>query len=44
MILHRGGYGPNKWARIERALAGGASRLREVGRFDSDLVFELVSP
>ncbi len=44
LVLHRGGYGPNQWARIEEALprfAGGA--LREVAFFAGDTVFE-VSP
>jgi hypothetical protein len=36
VILHRGGYGPNKWARIERDLPLFASELREVTRFDED--------
>src|SRR6266571_4376372 len=42
VVLHRGGYGPNQWARIEEALprfAGGA--LREVAFFAGDTVFEL---
>ena len=43
VILHRGGYGPNKWARIERDLAAFAGDLREVARFDvgGDRVFAL---
>jgi hypothetical protein len=43
VVLHRGGYGPNKWARIERDLPGFASELREVARFDdgADRVFAL---
>lgn len=44
LILHRGGYGPNKWARIERDLPGFARELREVARFDGDTVFELLAP
>jgi hypothetical protein len=44
VILHRGGYGPNKWARIERELPAAAGALREVARFGGDLVFELRSP
>ena len=42
VVLHRGGYGPNQWARIEEALprfVGGA--LREVAFFAGDTVFEL---
>jgi hypothetical protein len=43
VILHRGGYGPNKWARIERDLPAFAGELREVARFDDggDRVFSL---
>ena len=43
VILHRGGYGPNKWARIERDLPAFAGELREVARFDDggDRVFAL---
>jgi hypothetical protein len=40
VIVHRDGYGPNKWARIERELPA-AGGLREVARFGGDLVFEL---
>jgi hypothetical protein len=42
VIVHRKGYGPFQWQRLEarlpQALAG---RLREVGRFGPDLVYEL---
>ena len=42
VLLHRGGYGPNKWARIERDLPLFASELREVATFDDgDRVFAL---
>jgi hypothetical protein len=41
VILHRGGYGPNKWARIERDLPRFAEALRVVQRFEGDTVFEL---
>ena len=41
VILHRGGYGPNKWARIERDLPAFAAELVEVARFDGDTVFAL---
>ena len=46
VILHRGGYGPNKWARIERDLPAFAGELREVARFDdgADRVFALEPP
>jgi hypothetical protein len=42
IVLHRGGYGPNQWARIERDLIWFASELREVARFGGDTVFELL--
>lgn len=46
VIVHRGGFGPNKWARIERELPawveGPAPRLRRVAELDGDLVFELI--
>jgi hypothetical protein len=41
VILHRGGYGPNQWARIEAALPRFSSSLREVAFFAGDTVFEL---
>jgi hypothetical protein len=42
VVLHRGGYGPLKWARIERDLPLFSSALREVMRFDGDTVYELM--
>ena len=46
VVLHRGGYGPNKWGRIERDLPAFAGELREVARFDdgADRVFALEPP
>jgi hypothetical protein len=41
VVLHRGGYGPNKWARIERDLPRFTGELREVARFDGDTVYAL---
>lgn len=41
VVLHRGGYGPNKWARIERDLPAFTGDLQEVARFDGDTVFVL---
>ena len=41
VIVHRGGYGPNKWARMERDLPGFASELHEVARFGGDVVYAL---
>jgi hypothetical protein len=42
VVLHRGGYGPLKWARIERDLPLFSGALREVMRFDGDTVYELM--
>jgi len=42
VVLHRGGYGPNQWPRIEEALPRFAGELREVARFEGDTVYELV--
>jgi hypothetical protein len=41
VILHGGGYGPNRWARIERDLLAAPPVLVEVARFGADRVFEL---
>jgi hypothetical protein len=41
VVVHRGGYGPFKWARIERDLPLFSGALREVTRFDGDVVYEL---
>jgi hypothetical protein len=42
VVVHRAGYGPNKWARIERELGRFAWPLGEVVRFDDgDTVYEL---
>jgi hypothetical protein len=44
VVVHRGGYGPNQWARIERDLPRFAGSLVEVARFPrGDTVFELVA-
>ena len=43
VVLHRGGYGPNQWARLEAALPGALGHsLREVAGFGGDTVFELL--
>jgi hypothetical protein len=42
VVVHRGGYGPLKWARIERDLLPSSAALREVTRFDGDTVYELM--
>src|SRR5262245_2085930 len=43
VVLHRGGYGPNQWARLEEALSSaGGSSLREVAFFAGDTVFEIL--
>jgi hypothetical protein len=44
VVLHRGGYGPLKWARIERDLPLFAQDLREAARFGGDTVYELTPP
>jgi hypothetical protein len=41
VVLHRGGYGPNQWPRIESALPAFGAELREVARFGGDTVYEL---
>jgi hypothetical protein len=41
VVVHRGGYGPLKWARIERDLPLFSGALREAARFDGDVVYEL---
>ena len=41
VVLHRGGYGPLKWARIEHDLPLFSGALREVIRFEGDTVYEL---
>jgi hypothetical protein len=43
VVLHRGGYGPNQWARLEEALpAAREGALREVASFSGDTVFEIL--
>ena len=43
LVLHRGGYGPNQWARIEKALPGALDdRCGRVASFAGDTVFELL--
>jgi hypothetical protein len=43
IVLHRGGYGPNQWARLEEALPAALGRsLREVASFSGDTVFEIL--
>jgi hypothetical protein len=44
VILHRGGYGPNRWARIQRDLPRFAAELKQVGLFGSATVFALHPP
>jgi len=41
VILHRGGYGPNRWAHIQRDLPQFQDALSEVAQFGDDTVFEL---
>jgi hypothetical protein len=42
VVVHRGGYGPLKWERIERDLPRFSAALREVARFEGDTVYELM--
>jgi hypothetical protein len=42
LVVHQGGYGPFRWARIERDLPLYSASLREVARFDGDTVYELM--
>lgn len=46
VIVHRAGFGPNKWQRIERDLPawldGAAPRLRRVAEIEGDLVLEIL--
>ncbi len=43
VVLHRGGYGPNQWARLEEALpAARETSLREVAFLGGDTVFEIL--
>jgi hypothetical protein len=42
VVLHGGGYGPNRHARLARELPPFAAELREVARFGSDVVYDLV--
>ena len=42
VVVHGAGYGPLKWARIERNLARPSAALREVARFGGDTVYELM--
>jgi hypothetical protein len=41
VVLHRAGYGPNQWPRVEQALPGATGDLREVAAFGDDRVYEL---
>ena len=44
VVLHRGGYGPNQWARLEAALPAAMDRsLRTVAVFGGDTVYELLA-
>jgi len=45
VVVHRGGYGPNQWARIERDLPRFTGSLEEVARFPrGDAVYLLTGP
>jgi hypothetical protein len=43
VILHRHGYNPGHWSRIEADLALFSGRLREVTRFEDEVVLELLA-
>jgi len=43
VVVHRGGFGPNQWARIEQGLPAFTGRtLREAASFEDAVVFELL--
>ena len=43
VVVHRGGYGPNQWERLEAGLEAVRERsLRETASFSGDTVFELL--
>lgn len=42
VVLHRKGYGPYQWPRVEEGLPRFRSSLREMARFGGDTVFELL--
>lgn len=42
VVVHRRGFGPNQWARLEPALAGATAELRLAATFGDDQVFELL--
>jgi hypothetical protein len=44
VVLHRGGYGPVQWPRLEGRLAGFQDDLAVVASFGEDTVFELRAP
>jgi hypothetical protein len=43
VVLHRAGYGPNQWPRIEEALPSSTREFRPVAAFGDDRVFELAA-
>jgi hypothetical protein len=43
IVVHRGGYGPNQWARLQRRMPGALGHsLREVVTLEGDTVYELL--
>lgn len=42
VVLHGGGYGPNKWRRIQRDLPRFAACLRRAAGFGDDTVYEIL--
>jgi hypothetical protein len=41
VVVHRAGFGPNRWARFEERMAAEAASLRAVATFGDDTVYEL---
>jgi hypothetical protein len=45
IVVHRNGYGPNQWPRLQGQMAEARpGSLREVAAFEGDMVYELLSP
>jgi hypothetical protein len=45
VVVHRAGFGPNQWRRLEEKMPFFAGRdLREAARFEGDVVYELAAP
>jgi hypothetical protein len=44
LVVHERGFGPNRWARVERDLPQFEAQLRPAARFGQDAVYELLPP